>query len=72
MPRSTIRIGCSGWNYRHWRGAFYPDGLPVKRWFDHYASVFDTVEINNGFYRLPPAETFARWRDQAPDVFASR
>jgi uncharacterized protein YecE (DUF72 family) len=66
MPRSTIRIGCSGWNYRHWRGAFYPDGLPVKRWFDHYAGVFDTVEINNSFYRLPTPETFARWRDQAP------
>jgi uncharacterized protein YecE (DUF72 family) len=69
MPRSTIRIGCSGWNYRHWRGAFYPDGLPVKRWFDHYAARFDTVEINNSFYRLPKAETFARWRDQAPPGF---
>ncbi|NNM75453.1 DUF72 domain-containing protein [Sphingomonas sp. ID1715] len=64
-----IRIGCSGWNYRHWRGAFYPEGLPVKRWFDHYAAHFDTVEVNASFYRLPEAATFAKWRDQAPPGF---
>ena len=54
----AIRIGCSGWNYRHWRGAFYPQDLAVKRWFAFYAAHFDTVEINNSFYRLPKAETF--------------
>ena len=64
-----IRIGCSGWNYRHWRGIFYPPGLPVAKWFGHYAESFDTVEINNSFYRLPPPETFAKWRDQAPPGF---
>jgi len=64
-----MRIGCSGWNYRHWRGLFYPEGLPQKRWFDHYAATFDTVEINNSFYRLPSADTFAKWRDQAPPGF---
>lgn len=69
MPVSPIRIGCSGWNYRHWRGAFYPEKLPVKRWFDFYAEHFGTVEINNSFYRLPGAETFAKWRDQAPPGF---
>jgi uncharacterized protein YecE (DUF72 family) len=67
--RGDIRIGCSGWNYRHWRGAFYPQGLPVKRWFDHYAATFDTVEINNSFYRLPSGDTFEKWRDQAPPGF---
>jgi len=66
---TMIHIGCSGWNYRHWRGRFYPAELPVKRWFAHYATVFDTVEINNSFYRLPTAETFAAWRDQAPEGF---
>ena len=50
-----IRVGCSGWQYKHWRGDFYPAVLPQKRWFDHYATVFDTVEINNSFYRLPDA-----------------
>ena len=64
-----IRIGCSGWNYRHWRGDFYPETLPQRLWFEHYASQFDTVEINNSFYRLPSSETFAKWRDQAPSGF---
>jgi uncharacterized protein YecE (DUF72 family) len=65
----AIRIGCSGWNYRHWRGPFYPDKLPARDWFAFYAEHFDTVEINNSFYRLPKAETFAKWRDQAPADF---
>ncbi|MBU3079127.1 DUF72 domain-containing protein [Sphingomonas quercus] len=72
MTRSipaAIRIGCSGWNYRHWRGAFYPERLAVKRWFAFYAEHFDTVEINNSFYRLPPPETFDGWREQAPPDF---
>jgi uncharacterized protein YecE (DUF72 family) len=63
------RIGCSGWQYRHWRGDFYPAELPTTRWFAHYGLTFDTVEINNSFYRLPPAETFAKWREQAPAHF---
>ena len=66
---SQIRVGCSGWNYKHWRERFYPKGLPVSRWFAFYAEHFDTVEINNSFYRLPAPETFARWRDQAPPGF---
>jgi uncharacterized protein YecE (DUF72 family) len=64
-----VRIGCSGWVYKHWRGLFYPEGLPVKHWFAHYASEFDTVEINNSFYRLPKPETFDAWRQQAPEGF---
>jgi len=44
MPRAgQIRVGTSGWMYRHWRGPFYPPGLPVARWFAHYAQAFDTV-----------------------------
>ena len=64
-----IRIGCSGWNYRHWRETFYPKGMPARAWFEHYALHFDTVEINNSFYRLPKAETFEKWRDKAPPGF---
>jgi uncharacterized protein YecE (DUF72 family) len=67
--RGAARVGCSGWQYRHWRGDFYAAGLPLSRWFDHYASVFDTVEINNSFYRLPEAETFAAWARSAPTRF---
>jgi uncharacterized protein YecE (DUF72 family) len=66
---SSIRVGCSGWAYKHWRGLLYPEGLPQKRWFERYAQEFDTVEINNSFYRLPSCETFAKWRDQAPTGF---
>ncbi|HYE87411.1 MAG TPA: DUF72 domain-containing protein [Vicinamibacterales bacterium] len=64
-----IRIGCSGWNYKHWRGPVYPEGMPARLWFDHYSSLFDTVEINNTFYKLPDADTFANWRDRAPAGF---
>ena len=61
MGFGDARIGCSGWQYRHWRGDFYGADLPQSRWLEHYAAVFDTVEINNSFYRLPEAATFAGW-----------
>jgi uncharacterized protein YecE (DUF72 family) len=66
---AEVRIGCSGWNYKHWRELFYPKGLPVSRWFEFYAKHFDTVEINNSFYRLPTPDTFDKWRTQAPKGF---
>jgi uncharacterized protein YecE (DUF72 family) len=66
---AAVRVGCSGWQYKHWRGDFYPSNVPISQWFGHYASVFDTVEINNSFYRLPEAETFAKWCQQAPPRF---
>ena len=69
MPGGQVHVGCSGWQYRHWRGDFYPAELPQTRWFAHYALFFDTVEINNSFYRLPEATTFAKWRQQAPRHF---
>lgn len=63
------RVGCSGWQYKHWRGSFYPADLPATRWFERYASIFDTVEINNSFYRLPEETTFAAWAARAPEGF---
>ena len=66
---AAVWIGCSGWQYKHWRGDFYPAELGQSRWFEFYAARFDTVEINNSFYRLPKAETFARWDEQAPRQF---
>lgn len=63
------RIGTSGYQYRHWRGDFYPAGVPQRRWLEHYAGVFDTVEINATFYRLPSAKTVAGWHDRVPDGF---
>jgi uncharacterized protein YecE (DUF72 family) len=64
-----VRIGCSGWQYKHWRGAFYPADLPSNRWLQHYASQFDTVEINNTFYRLPEATAFTAWKKAVPADF---
>jgi len=64
-----VRIGCSGWNYRDWRGDFYPPRTPTSRWLAHYASVFDTVEVNATFYRLPKRETTRAWAEQVPDDF---
>lgn len=64
-----VHVGCSGWVYRHWKGQFYPEGLPQKRWFAHYSAEFDTVEINASFYRLPRPETFDGWREKAPPGF---
>ena len=66
---APVRIGTSGWSYPGWRGKFYPRGLPANRWLAHYATVFDTIELNASFYRLPSPEQFARWAAQVPDGF---
>jgi len=66
---AVARVGCSGWLYRHWKGGFYPADAPASSWFDLYARTFDTVEVNNSFYRLPEAETFSAWRRRAPREF---
>jgi uncharacterized protein YecE (DUF72 family) len=64
-----VRIGTSGWHYRHWKGTFYPAHLPQSGHFGYYLSRFDTVELNNSFYRLPAAGTFAAWKDTTPEGF---
>jgi uncharacterized protein YecE (DUF72 family) len=62
-------VGTSGWQYRDWRGVFYPEGLAQRAWLEHYARVFPAVEVNNAFYRLPERSVFERWREQTPDGF---
>jgi uncharacterized protein YecE (DUF72 family) len=66
---NPVRIGCSGWNYPHWRERVYPKGLPQRRWLEHYAELFETVEVNNTFYRLPKRESVAAWVEQSPPGF---
>ena len=68
MP-GDVRIGCSGWSYPHWRKRFYPEKMPAREHFAFYAQHFNTVELNNSFYRQPPRERFEAWRDQAPPRF---
>jgi uncharacterized protein YecE (DUF72 family) len=66
---SELRIGCSGWNYGHWRERIYPKGLPPKRWLAYYATLFDSVEINNTFYRLPKVSSVEGWVEGTPSGF---
>jgi uncharacterized protein YecE (DUF72 family) len=63
------RVGTSGWQYRDWRGDFYPQRLPQRLWLEHYAQTFDTVEVNNAFYRLPERSVFEGWKQRTPAGF---
>jgi uncharacterized protein YecE (DUF72 family) len=65
----THYVGCSGWNYDSWRGRFYPDGLPPRRWLAQYARHFETVEVNATFYRLPTVRAVQNWVEQTPSDF---
>ena len=67
---APVRIGCSGWIYRSWReSGFYPPGCPQRLWLERYATRFDTVELNNTFYRLPKRDAVAAWVQRTPDDF---
>lgn len=67
---AELSIGCSGFSYHHWRGNFYPEGLPPKDWFSHYMKVFSTVELNVTFYRTPSPETFKHWYEESAPHFS--
>ena len=64
-----IRVGCSGWSYDHWRGRIYPDDSSTETWLERYAEIFDTVEVNATFYRLPTKAAVARWASATPAGF---
>jgi uncharacterized protein YecE (DUF72 family) len=64
-----VWLGCSGWNYPHWRETVYPKGLPARRWLEHYGTLFHTVEVNFTFYRLPPRSAVENWVEQTPPGF---
>jgi len=66
--RRPVHIGCSGWNYASWKQEFY-GGLPARRWLEHYARQFETVELNNTFYRLPNRDAVAGWERTTPAGF---
>ena len=71
---TEIRVGCSGWNYADWRERVYPKGVPASRWLAHYATLFDTVEVNSTFYRLAKPKAVAAWLEATPPdfVFAAK
>jgi uncharacterized protein YecE (DUF72 family) len=73
LPVETLsdrrfHVGCSGWFYWHWRGIFYPEEIPRDAWFRHYASKFDTVELNAPFYSWPTVATVKTWLRQAEEL----
>jgi uncharacterized protein YecE (DUF72 family) len=63
-----VRIGCSGWNYRAWKDRQY-GGAPAREWLELYAREFDTVEVNNTFYRLPSRNAVEGWVERSPPGF---
>lgn len=67
MP--ALNVGCSGFLYDHWKGTFYPEDFPKKRWFEYYCKKFSTVELNVTFYKLPDKETFTKWYQETPPDF---
>jgi uncharacterized protein YecE (DUF72 family) len=68
MP-CDIHIGTSGFHYKHWKGPFYPRNMPASAMLNFYVQHFDTLELNNSFYRLPTVSAFEAWRDATPDNF---
>ena len=64
----SVRIGCSGWNYKSWKDEFY-EGKPARLWLQHYSHHFDSVEVNNTFYRLPLRSSVAAWVAETPPDF---
>ncbi|MBU5637233.1 DUF72 domain-containing protein [Geomonas sp. Red69] len=67
---AKLYLGCSGFSYNHWRGNFYPVELPTRRWFEHYHSVFNTVELNVTFYRIPTVAMFRHWYEESGQSFS--
>jgi uncharacterized protein YecE (DUF72 family) len=69
VSQRAIFVGTSGWNYDHWKGPFYPEGLAKAKWLDYYARSFQTIEVNATFYRAMKESTFAKWRRATPEGF---
>jgi uncharacterized protein YecE (DUF72 family) len=69
MARGRAFIGTSGWNYKHWRGPFYPPGLPARRYLEFYKNYLNAVEINRTFYSLPAPGVFDEWKKTVPPDF---
>ena len=69
MKKGKIHIGTSGWNYKHWKGVFYPVGTKPAGQLKYYQKFFDTVELNTSFYHLPLPSTFDKWHTDTKKRF---
>ncbi len=65
----SLYVGTSGYSYKEWKGYFYPEDLPDKKMLSYYSGQFNTVEINNTFYRMPSKEIIEGWSRQVPENF---
>ncbi|MGD6852469.1 MAG: DUF72 domain-containing protein [Candidatus Bathyarchaeia archaeon] len=66
---SEVFLGCSGFYYNHWKGKFYPAELSKTRWLQYYAQHFNTLEVNNTFYRYPTEKLLKNWYTKTPSDF---
>ena len=69
MDLDKLRIGCSGWSYKDWQGIFYPKDLPAKDYLGYYSKVFNCVEIDSSFYRIPNSFMVSQWKSKTPEGF---
>lgn len=69
MSSKRVRIGCTGWSYDDWKGAFYAPGTAPGDYLERYARVFDCVEVDSTYYHPPPQERVRRWADVTPEGF---
>ena len=65
-----LRVGTSGWSYPEWKGSFYPEDIKGDAMLAYYAERFESVEVNNTFYRLPKPEVMKAWGEQVPPSFS--
>ncbi len=66
---TKVKVGCSGWSYKDWAGPFYSKDLPAKDYLRFYSRVFDCVEIDSSFYRIPSPFMIEQWKRATPDGF---
>jgi uncharacterized protein YecE (DUF72 family) len=69
MKSKHFFIGCSGYYYSSWKNVFYPKGLAPSKWLEHYSSIFNSVELNGTFYRVPFLSTLQKYYEQVPENF---
>ena len=62
-------IGCSGYYYPQWKNSFYPSSLKPVKWLEFYSTVFNAVELNGTFYRIPKLKDLERYNSVTPDDF---
>ena len=70
MPKpAPIRVGTSAFTAAGWEGSFYPAGMKPAEFLTHYATRFDTVEVDSTFYRIPSEKVVRGWHQKTPDGF---